>query len=178
LATVTFASHGARAIWRRLDGSTVQRRAHTHLMMLRILAHRQGSGLSRDPSQTTLWPAPTRPIRINPAPPKMCELLHTTPRFASLRTEHVEFTCFRLCRSRCSRRFRNSACGTFRPSRSEPWKRSRRSALGSDSGPWKPRVPRAGSHPQPTFEAPQTSDRLGWKAAAHPALSDMASVEP
>jgi hypothetical protein len=28
--------------------------------------------------------------------------------------------------------------GTFRPSRSEPWKRSRRSALGSDSGRWKP----------------------------------------
>jgi len=39
----------------------------------------------------------------------MCELRHTTPRFASLRTEHGEFTCFRVCRSRCSRRFRNSA---------------------------------------------------------------------
>jgi hypothetical protein len=43
-----------------------------------------------------------------------------------------------------------TAHGTFRPSRSEPWKRSRRSALGSDSGRWKPRVPRAGSHPEPT----------------------------
>jgi hypothetical protein len=31
-----------------------------------------------------------------------------------------------------------SGVGTFRPSHSEPWRRSRRSALGSDSGRWKP----------------------------------------
>jgi hypothetical protein len=51
--------------------------------------------------------------------------------------------------------------GTFRPSRSEPWKRSRRSALGSDSGRWKPRVPRAGSHPTELIPTGVANGRYG-----------------
>jgi hypothetical protein len=54
-----------------------------------------------------------------------------------------------------------SGYGTFRPSRSEPWKRSRRSALGSDSGPWKPRVPMAGSHPTEPIATAIANGRYG-----------------
>jgi len=68
-----------------------------------------------------------------------------------------------------------SAIGTFRPSRSEPWKRSRRSALGSDSGPWKPRVPRAGSHPIEPFEA--IGAKVGCGACVTNALSEYDGAE-
>ena len=55
-----------------------------------------------------------------------------------------------------------SASGTFRPSHSEPWRRSRRSALGLDSGRWKPRVPWAGSHPTSPLLPSRCQGRL-WR---------------
>jgi hypothetical protein len=56
---------------------------------------------------------------------------------------------------------RESGVGTFRLARSEPWKRSRRSALRSDSGRWKPRVPRAGSHPHEPIGVAGANDGKG-----------------
>src|ERR1700751_6094602 len=54
-----------------------------------------------------------------------------------------------------------SAYGTFQPSRSEPWKRNRRSVLGSDNGRCKPWVPRAGIHPLQPVAAPTANGSIG-----------------
>jgi hypothetical protein len=45
----------------------------------------------------------------------------------------------------------------------------RRSAFGARTAPHAPYLP---------FAVPVGTGSVGWQAAAHPALSDMASVEP
>ena len=70
-----------------------------------------------------------------------------TRREVSTRLDHTRFCAIRPLRPRPQRlAAASSAVGTSQSSRSEPWKRSRRSARGSDSGRWTPRMPKAGSH--------------------------------
>jgi hypothetical protein len=59
-----------------------------------------------------------------------------------------------------------------RPSRPEPWQRTGRSVERSDSGRWKPRVPRAGIHPVPTFISSRTSVRWGMKSGSTRPMSN------
>jgi hypothetical protein len=65
-------------------------------------------------------------------------------------------------------RQRRSVIGTSRRSRSEPLKRDRKSARGSDSGRWKPTVPRAGSHPTETQPSALGNGHKGATARAKP----------
>src|ERR1700738_1159907 len=65
------------------------------------------------------------------------------------------------------------AAGASQKSRSDSWKRRRRSAPELDKGRWTPRVPRAGSHPTQASLVAVLDDRLGpGRAVPKARLSD------